>query len=429
VRGDGSYSISVQIHYPSEGGNGTAVLELANGALLFFNLAARGDIPGDRRSDEDDLDELEGMIVNFGWAGARDYLLQNGFTHMAIQYSKAVTDFMGETPPEGRSRGQLSYGRIERAADADEIVRDAARWLRDPSSMEGDAPAVPAHEQVIAYGLSGPGYFLRQYVSSGKNAGKEIDAFFLHAVGAKSLEMIDDPADCPEGAMCVASPRFFHWFTAPGVPATKDAKVLAVDSQSDLEFNDGALAREAGADDPNYVRWEVAGAPHVPLFAMDLTTLGAPEQNPMDWSPIWRSGFHYLDRWVKQGTPPPTAPLIEGRMEETENGQLWEAALDEFGNPLGGIRLPPIEAARGVYSGFDSPWLNPEFSHGHRYAVVFGYGGRFESFSDEVLARRYPTEADYKKAFVAAARRAFDAGYILEEDLRRYVVPSVDSHR
>ena len=133
VRGDATYTVPVQIHYPIEGGNGTAVLELTNSALLFFHLEARGDRVGDRRSDADDIDELEAMQVNFGWAGARDYLLRNGFTHMAIQYSKMVTDFMGETPPEGRTRRRLCYGRIELASDGYEIVRDAARWLAAPA--------------------------------------------------------------------------------------------------------------------------------------------------------------------------------------------------------------------------------------------------------------------------------------------------------
>ncbi len=138
VRGAATYTVPVQIHYPIEGGNGTAVLELTNSALLFFHLAARGDRVDDRRSDADDIDELEAMQVNFGWAGAREYLLRNGYTHMAIQYSKAVTDFMGEIPPEGRARRRLCYGRIEKASDGYEIVRDAARWLAAPGAGHPD---------------------------------------------------------------------------------------------------------------------------------------------------------------------------------------------------------------------------------------------------------------------------------------------------
>jgi len=107
-------------------------------------------------------------------------------------------------------------------------------------------------------------------------------------------------------------------------------------------------------------------------------------------------------------------------MVSTEDGDVWKCDLDADGNALGGIRLPPIEAPEGVYTGFDFSWLDPTVSMGHQYAIVFAYGGRFERFSDEMLAERYPTEADYREALEAAARRAFDAGYILEEDLRRY---------
>lgn len=44
VRGTGSDMIPVQIHYPTDGGNRVAVLELTNSALLYFHLEARGDI-------------------------------------------------------------------------------------------------------------------------------------------------------------------------------------------------------------------------------------------------------------------------------------------------------------------------------------------------------------------------------------------------
>ncbi len=421
VRDGGSYTVPIQIYYPTEGGNGTVVLEPTNSVLLFFLLASRGDQVGDRRSETDNIDELEKMQVNFGLAGAKEYLLRNGFTHMAIQHSKAVTDFMGEAPPEGRDRRFLCYGRIERATDGYEIVRDAARWLRNTDAMTGEAPPVQSHDRVLAYGLSGSGYFLRSYLFRGENAAQEIDGFFVHAAGSMNLDLIDDIADCPEGSRCLGSPRFSHWFLNEGPPPANGAKVLAVDAQSDLEFNAGALARQdeaAGGSD--YVRWEVAGAPHVPVFALDMTGLGAVHQNTMDWSPIWRSGFYHLNKWVKEGAPPPSGPFIEGQMVATEDGPVWKPELDGDGNALGGIRLPEIEAPLGVYTGFDFSWLEPSVAEKYPYAIVFAYGGRFDPFSDEELAKRYPTKAAYRDAFAAAARTAFEGGYILEEDLHRY---------
>jgi hypothetical protein len=422
VRDGGSYTVPVQIYYPTENGNGTAILELTNSALLFCHLGSRGDRAGDRRSDADNVDELEKMQVNFGLAGAREYLLRNGFTHMAIQWNKMVTDFMGEALPVGRDRRRLGYGRIEKAADGYEITRDAARWLRNTGTLTGDAPPVQSHDHVIAYGLSQSGYFLRNYLIRDENAGQEIDGFFLHTAGSMCWDLIDDDADCPEGSTCVGAPRFFHWFLNEGAPPTNGAKVLAVDAQSDLEFNAGALARQDGGTvDPDYVRWEVAGAPHVPVFAMDLTRLGAVHQNTMDWSPIWRSAFHYLDTWVKEGTaPPPSGPFIEGQMVATEDGPVWKPELDGDGNALGGIRLPEIEAPLGVYTGFDFSWLDPAVAEGYPCPIVFAFGGRFKQFSDEELAKRYPTNAAYREVFAAAVRKAFDAGYILEEDLRSY---------
>lgn len=353
VRDGGRYTVPVQIHHPVEGGNGAAVLELTNSALTFFHLAARGDRVGDRRTDADDLDELEAMQVTFGFAGAKEYLLRNGFTYMAIQPMKSVTDFMGESPPEGRDRRNL------------------------------------------AYGLSGSGYFLRSYLFRDANAGGEIDGVLVHAAGSMNLDMIDDAAECPDDPMCVGAPRFSHWNPKQGPPPTHGAKVLAIDAQSDLDFNAGALARAAPGDaDPNYVRWEVAGAPHVPVFALDMRPMGAVHQNTMDWSSIWRSGFHHLNAWVRDGTPPPSPPLLEGESVAARYGpESWKGKLDGDGNAVGGIRLPEIEAPRGVYTGFDFSWIDPAVAKDHRYAMVFASDGAPAAPSDPVEACRLVEKA------------------------------------
>lgn len=198
--------------------------------------------------------------------------------------------------------------------------------------------------------------------------------------------------------------------------------MFAVDAQSDLDANAGALARPGGdSTESDYVRWEVAGAPHVPVFGLDLRNQGAAHQNPMDWSPIWRSAFEYLNRWVTGGDPPPTGPFIEGRMVNADSGPAWEPVPDNDGNAVGGIRLPPLEAPLGVYTGFDFSWLDPDVARGFTNAMIFSFGGRFQPFDDGELARRYPTRATYREVFEAAARRAFEAGFIVEEDLRRYL--------
>lgn len=59
-----------------------------------------------------------------------------------------------------------------------------------------------------------------------------------------NLDLIDDTADCPENSMCIGSPRFSNWVLSEGPPPADGAKVLAVDAQSDLEFNAGALLLE-----------------------------------------------------------------------------------------------------------------------------------------------------------------------------------------
>src|SRR5206468_477626 len=105
-------------------------------------------------------------------------------------------------------------------------------------------------------------------------------------------------------------------------------------------------ADSAGAED-KFALWEVAGACHGWAWqydygdasAADLAKAGfgreqfacGPLQPEINLYMVEKAAYALLDRWVTEGTPPPSAPYIE-----TKDG---EPVRDEHGNVRGGLRL------------------------------------------------------------------------------------------
>jgi hypothetical protein len=171
--------------------------------------------------------------------------------------------------------------------------------------------------------------------------------------------------------------------------------------------------------DSNYFRqWEVAGSSHVDIiFELEYAreralSAGEPmgmatERNPgcdlpaysrVPFRDVMDAAFEHLQVWMKDGTPPPKAPpLAVARMMPE-----LEFARDEYGNILGGIRLAEHAVPTAKNTGMNGG--------GNRFCFLYG---SHEPFSQETLARLYPTH----EAYVTAVRRVVEQnladGYIL----------------
>ncbi|MEX2458094.1 MAG: alpha/beta hydrolase domain-containing protein, partial [Actinomycetota bacterium] len=191
---------------------------------------------------------------------------------------------------------------------------------------------------------------------------------------------------------------------------------------------------EASATKPtqtrNYRLWEIAGSAHSDFWigyhqevGMGPRFLGAPKQpasadedlhlvagnygeqpHPMHAACILAgaafpmrysvsAALEHLERWVKRRVPPPKGPRFQ-----LDGDTL---ARDEFGNALGGIRLPPVDV--------------PVASYESDACVLGGYT---VPFTEVQLLQLYPTHADYYLPMVLRTRAALRAGYLLPEDAR-----------
>jgi uncharacterized protein (TIGR03382 family) len=492
AEGTTNYRVPYVLIYPTSDPVGFGVVDLPNAAFFeqyprdgacqtdFANIDPKGCpngsfmSPCETRGDFLCVEEgsipltdnrYEQQLYQAGRRFTEAFFFEQGYTYLSVMYHRTVTEHFGPNPPDGERR-RLAYGTIERAEDANEIIRDAGRFLRDPSAFDGgglEGPAPVSH--ALAYGFSSPGCDLQDFVGTNQGVepggGQIFDGYFIHGCGSICKRQTEEvtidlspiggsdyrgESTAPtyvESAPCA----FMRGFIAP---PTNGAKVFNLNTTSEMLALFGAGSRRifsadpndpdcaggpAGTGnpdcdpDPNYMSYEIAGASHLPADILDTSWMGTPAQNPADMRPAVRALFHHLHEWVVNDTAPPLGPPLEGNVDEQLN---FLPLVDADQNPLGGIRLPfmprygpggePLEAGAplGSYGALDLRFLYvaPPDALPPIYHLFSLLSGTFLPFSN--LAERYP-DGSYGERVRAAAQLALDEGFILQEDFDRYV--------
>jgi hypothetical protein len=114
---------------------------------------------------------------------------------------------------------------------------------------------------------------------------------------------------------------------------------------------------------------------------------------------VMNAAFDHLVRWVKDGTPPPSAPPIE-----LTSVSPAVAARDARGNALGGIRQAEHAVPTAVNTGLNT---------GAGFCRLYG---SHEPFDAATLATLYPTRAAYVDAVRRVTGQNLKARYILKTD-------------
>jgi hypothetical protein len=197
--------------------------------------------------------------------------------------------------------------------------------------------------------------------------------------------------------------------------------VIVVQSETDV-FGTLSYLPARQADGERFRLWEVAGAAHCDTYflcasALDSGSLpveelaaliaradasGIPTEIPINAGPqmhfVLQRAFDALDRWVRDGTAPPSA----ARLVADADGGL---VRDELGIGCGGVRSPWVDAPVAVLSGLGQPGDMTE---------LFGTTRPIDS---ETLAARYPRGRDeYVERFRAATNAAVAHGFVLPAD-------------
>ena len=195
-------------------------------------------------------------------------------------------------------------------------------------------------------------------------------------------------------------PRFEYGALPPvGVP------VIEIQPQSDVEgfsfeefVNPGsASVRREDSDAPGdrFRLYEIAGAPHA---AKIVGCDGNGSTFPM--SAFVRAALRMLFQWSEQDITPPTAPRIALRIDDV----VAEAEVDRFGNAIGGVRSPFLDAPIARYEAHSTP------------GALCMLAGREAPLPYEVLAGRYGNVHTYLAEFTNSLDATIQAGFLPVDD-------------
>ncbi|MGV0046832.1 alpha/beta hydrolase domain-containing protein [Mycobacterium colombiense] len=183
------------------------------------------------------------------------------------------------------------------------------------------------------------------------------------------------------------------------------APVIEVQPQSDVEgfsvdgfVNPGSASVRRDDSDTaadQFRLYEIAGAPHA---AKIPGCDGNGSTFPM--SAFVRAALRNLFRWAENGIAPPTAPRIALSLD----GVVAEAAVDGFGNAIGGVPSPFLDVPIARYEAHSTP------------GPLCKLAGRETSLPHEVLAERYGDVQTYLAEFAISLDEAIRAGFLLKAD-------------
>jgi hypothetical protein len=390
------YRVPVVLMYPDRHPNGLGFVDVVN--VSAFHNYKEGEAPGGKRS-----------VFYVGDLIFSDYLRREGFTYMAVQWARIVTDALG-----------ADYGMIEDGRDGYEIVKDAARFLRQPDALEGAVPfQPPAVGHVIGFAQSSAAFLLREVVRSGQNRDADSSLIFdgiLAGIGGGMCSPLNND-EMPRPEPGPTNPRFYEFVPCGGLFPRMASTSRSRHSRT-LTFS--GLTRPATRP-PAIGSTSLAGVAHIPSDMLDLRLMGAPRQNPVSFRPVYKAMLRNLVEWIISGIAPPEPRHIAG---DVDSAGQFHFATDADGNVMGGVRLPHMPtvlpsgeragAPLGVYGGLDPAYLKPR----NLWALL---GGTFSPFSAQDLATRYPSQEAYMQLVRNAAEALLADRFILQEDYDAYL--------
>ena len=387
-------------------------------------------------------------------------------------------------------------------------VRDIVSFLKYESEEDGN-PCAGTIDHAHAFGASQSGRFLRTYIYNGLNDDEQgrmaLDGIIPHVAGGMRGEF-NLRFGQPSKDVCYIIPELFPFadteLTDPVTGSTGSLldrmeesgnvpKIMFTNTSAEYWRGDAALIHTDfvnmcdAAESDNVRRYHFSGTMHgsgtfppQSIRVMDGLK-GQLPYNAVDYSPLQRAILSNLDRWVREGTPPPASlhPSLDDRTgvesyslrERFERipgvdfpprvtramrldygdeahlgrtvklpavqGEEYPAVVsnvDEDGNEVGGIRLPSISVPLATNTG----WNLRHPDNGNPDLVIGITGGLAgwtvpfhktepdrEAAGDPraSIEERYDSRDEFLDRVRTAAEELVSGGYLLDEDVDREV--------
>ncbi len=357
------------------------------------------------------LNVTRGFDAAIDWIMGHTELMRSGYAWVGVSAQYVGVEggpfLFGTVSIPLKTQDAARYGSLVHPGDSFsyDIFSQAAQAVRHPVGIDPLSDLDVA--AMIAIGDSQSAWRLVNYINAVHPLADVFDGFFVHSRGNFGAPLSEAPQPS---------------IPAPGgvrIRSDLNVPTLTFETETDLTPLGYYLARQA--DSERFRLWEVAGTAHADTYTVDgmsdlgdssdtakLVITSNPAPGFVDCPAPVNSGPHHfvqkaalaaLNRWVRDGIAPPSAPLLE-----VLPGPPIAFALDANANARGGVRTPQVDVPIATFSGNGS---------GSIVCVLFG---STVPFDEAKLATLYPDHDAYVSAFNEATDRAVAAGFILPPD-------------
>lgn len=371
---------------------------------------------------------VEWLNVSGGADGAADWLMahremiRSGYAWIGVSAQKVGVEGGPSLAGVNQSLKKVDaarYGQLSHPGDAFafDIFSQAGILARNKGPVKVLGPLAP--RRLIAAGESQSATFLTTYVNAVAPLAKVFDGYLIHSRFG-SAAAIDGASVIQPAAGSM--PERVRFRTDLGAP------ILTVLAESDVIGMRLPGYWTARQPDSSHLRtWELAGVAHADTYVLQVGAIDAPSTpldkiaaaykpsakffgvqlaKPVNSGPqhhyIVESALVALDRWIRTGQVPPSAPPLE--LASTQPPALTQ---DAHGLAIGGVRTPWVDVPTARLSGVGNSGAG----------VVGALFGVTEPFDQATLDRLYPGgKRDYLQRFEASLDRSIKAGFLLPAD-------------
>jgi hypothetical protein len=373
------------------------------------------------------------------WDPSASYFVREGFIYVGVTNSTTALDFLvdgcrlfGILPPTCGTR-YASLSMPENGL-AFEMLSQIAHLLKS-ASPENPLPDDFDVERIYHAGQSQQGGSMVTY-ASGFHFDENDGYFVQQAATARPVNF--GPACGADGSPpfpdCTPRLQGDDRLVRTDLPVP----VYHANSETDLEILFGTVGRQA--DTPTFRYYEVAGAGHLSVHAgvelipggvlgpdpilledLCLNQINSTADGPVFFSYVMNALWESMEQQVRRGRAPPAGVQME---VDEATGVVQR---DEFGNGLGGVRLPSMEVPTATYT----PGNVADPTLPGLLVFIGNLACRLSSsatpFDQETIDELYPNHGTYVSQVAMAANDLAAQGLLLAKDRKKIVTAAAHS--
>jgi Alpha/beta hydrolase domain len=346
---------------------------------------------------------VEWMNVSAGesapdWDFLNPMLMRDGYAYVGVSAQALGVDggkaLLGTPGATGGSGGLVTeeparYGSLHHPGDQYSLDLFAqigqALEAAHPAALGGLKP-----KHVLAVGESQSAFYLTTFADAIQPRTNTFDGIFIHSRGGSGASL--------QGTSIASStgPDNLRIRTDLKVP------VFMSETQTDLIQLGYAPAQQPNTD--KIRTWEIAGTSHADAYTVGAAASLLGCTSPVNSGPqhnVVQAAFTAFDKWVDNGTPPPSPPPF--KLSSTHPATL---ALDAHGNVIGGVRTPAVDVPVSTLSGAPPAGAN----------AICSLFGSTTAFTPAQLTSLYGSQSNYIADYTKSLNQAIASGYILSAD-------------